>query len=64
MKRRSKRINICKFKYYMVHDFWSNCEAVKVLVGRYIDGVPNPLAHHKWQEHGVRDKKCFTVDLF
>ena len=19
---------------------------------------------HKWQEHGVREKKCFTVDLF
>ena len=19
---------------------------------------------HKWQEHGLRDKKCFTVDLF
>ena len=19
---------------------------------------------HRWQEHGVRDKKCFTVDLF
>ena len=22
------------------------------------------VAGHKWQEHGLRDKKCFTVDLF
>ena len=22
------------------------------------------ILHHKWQEHGVREKKCFTVDLF
>ena len=24
----------------------------------------NPCMLHKWQEHGVREKKCFTVDLF
>ena len=24
----------------------------------------NRCVKHKWQEHGVRDKKCFTLDLF
>ena len=24
----------------------------------------NTVSAHKWQEHGVREKKCFTVDLF
>ena len=26
--------------------------------------ISSSTIKHKWQEHGVREKKCFTVDLF
>ena len=35
MKRRYKGFNLCKFQCCRLHDFWSNCEAVKMLVGSY-----------------------------
>ena len=52
----------------MILDFAIMAEAA------YMRGIPNlvstkkksfeTICDHKWQEHGLREKKCFLVDLF
>ena len=58
---------VCKVIYVYIYlmTYIADISSIYVIRGSIKPCIfGNQVICHMWQEHGLREKKCFTVDLF